>query len=46
MASNFDATEWYMKLLADSRFTPKKKTVDGKMCYVINAGFVAHTLLV
>lgn len=42
MASNFDAREWYMKLLADSRFTPKKKTVDGKMCYVINAGFVAN----
>ena len=40
--SKFDPREWYIKLIAENRFTPKKKNVEGKMCYVINSGFVAH----
>lgn len=42
MASQFDAREWFMKLRTENRFAPKKKTVEGKLCYVVNTGFVSH----
>ena len=42
MASKFDAKEWFLKLSTENRFTPKKKKVDEKMCYVVNSGFVAN----
>ena len=42
MATQFDAREWFMKLRAENRFAPKKKTVEGKSCYVVNTGFVSH----
>ena len=42
MASQFDAREWFMKLRTENRFAPKKKTVEGKSCYVVNTGFVSH----
>ena len=42
MTSKFDAKEWFLKLSTENRFTPKKKKVNEKMCYVVNSGFVAH----
>jgi hypothetical protein len=41
-ASNFEASEWYMALSGENRFTPKKKKVDGKNVFVINTGFVVQ----
>lgn len=38
----FDAREWYLKLKEDSRFSPQKKNVDGKIVFVVNSGFVAN----
>lgn len=41
-ASNFEASEWYMALSGENRFTPKKKKIDGKNVFVVNTGFVVQ----
>tara|TARA_Y100000389_G_scaffold2265_1_gene2276 strand:+ start:1171 stop:1899 length:729 start_codon:yes stop_codon:yes gene_type:complete len=41
-ASNFEASEWYMTLSGENRFTPKKKKIAGKNVFVVNTGFVVQ----